>query len=35
MFDWLSQCFGGMGITTLFERARLVCTYADWTVPDQ
>lgn len=35
MLGWLSKCWGGMGVTNAFERARIICTYADWTLPDQ
>lgn len=34
MFGWLTKCWGGMGVTTEFERARLLTTFADWTLPD-
>ena len=34
MFSWLNRCWGGMGVTTVFERARLQSTYADWAAPD-
>lgn len=34
MIGWLNKCWGGMGISTAFERARIASTYADWYVPD-
>lgn len=34
MFGWLSRCWGGMGVTSGFEKARLECTYADWASPN-
>lgn len=35
MIGWFSKCWGGMGVTTSFERARIISTFADWTLPDQ
>lgn len=34
MLGWLNKCWGGMGVSTIYERARLNCTYADWSLPD-
>lgn len=34
MFGWINKCWGGMGVATEFERARLTTTFADWTLPD-
>lgn len=35
MFGWINKCWGGMGVTTNFQRARLISTYGDWSMPDQ
>ena len=34
MLGWLSRCWGGMGVTSAFEKHRILATYADWSVPD-
>lgn len=31
--NWISRCWGGMGINTQFQKARINCCIADWTVP--
>jgi len=34
MFGWLSRCWGGIGINTQFERARIRSVITDWKVPE-
>lgn len=35
MFSWFSRCWGGMGVSTQFERARIRSVITDWKVPDE
>ena len=34
MWGWISRCWGGIGVTSQFERARIRSVIADWQVPD-
>jgi hypothetical protein len=34
-FNWISRCWGGMGVNTKFEKARVNCSIPDWTAPYQ
>lgn len=34
MFGWVSRCWGGFGVNSQFERARVRSTITDWKVPD-
>jgi hypothetical protein len=34
MLSWISRCWGGMGVKSQFERARIRSVIADWQVPD-
>ena len=34
MFGWVSRCWGGLGVNSQFERARIRSIITDWKVPD-
>ena len=34
MFGWVSRCWGGLGVKSIFERARIRSIITDWKVPD-
>jgi hypothetical protein len=33
ILNWVSRCWGGMGVNTRFEKARINSSIPDWTVP--
>lgn len=34
MWGWISRCWGGIGVKSQFERARIRSVIVDWQVPD-
>lgn len=34
MWSWLSRCWGGIGVSNNFEKARIRSIITDWKVPD-
>lgn len=34
MFGWFSRCWGGFGVNSQFERARVRSVITDWRVPE-
>ena len=34
MFGWMSRCWGGFGVNSQYERARVRSIITDWKVPD-
>ena len=34
MFTWLKRCWGGVGVTNSFEKARIAATFPDWQASD-
>ncbi len=35
MIGWVSRCWGGMGVNSKFENARIRSTITDWNVPSE